>query len=85
MKMQPRLRSKSGQMTIEAILILMLMVSIFTLTQRKIKESGYFRQIVSGPWAHIAGMIENGVWKPVDEGKKTHPNVFGRRASPEPI
>jgi len=71
-------------MTVEAILILVIMVAIFTIVHREISKMKLLNQIVSGPWSYVAGMIEDGVWMPVGSAKTYHPNVFGRRASPEP-
>lgn len=79
-----RLKSQKGQMTVEAVLILVILVGVFTVTQREISKRQLLSKIVSGPWSIIAGMIENGVWLPTEQGKTYHPNVFGRRASPEP-
>ena len=79
-----RLTHQHGQMTIEAVLLLMIMVSVFTLVHREIYKRKLLAQIVSGPWAQMQGMIENGAWVAVDS-KSMHPNVFGRRASPEPM
>lgn len=80
-----RLRNRNGQMTVEAVLLLTIMVGFFTIVHRRISEKQLLSQIVSGPWSYIQGMIENGVWVPAASGKTMHPNVFGRRASPEPI
>lgn len=77
--------SQRGQMTIEAVLILVIMVSFFTVLHRQVSSTKMLSKIVSGPWSFMQGMIENGVWMPGDTGKTAHPNVFNRRASPEPI
>lgn len=79
-----RLKNEKGQMTVEAILLLVIFVGIFMVTQRVFKSKKYLSQIVSGPWSYIQGMIESGVWMPAEEGKVRHPNRFTRRASPEP-
>lgn len=77
--------SQRGQMTVEAVLIMMIMVSFFTLARREIASRNLLQQLVTGPWSYIQGMAENGVWAQPEAGKKIHPNVFGRRASPEPL
>lgn len=79
-----RLRNSSGQMTIEAVLLLSIFVAFFTIAQRMIKEQDWFGQLINGPWILVQGMIENGVWEPAATGKNQHPNLFRRRASPEP-
>jgi hypothetical protein len=83
--MKKRLRSNKGQMTIEAVLLMTIMVAFFATTRKIISGQNYMSKLVSGPWSHVAGMIENGVWKPALTSKQLHPNVFDRRASPEPL
>lgn len=83
--MNRRLRSESGQMTIEAVLLLTIMIAFFTITHRTIAGKQYMSKLVSGPWSYIAGMIENGVWSPAASGKSKHPNSFDRHATPRPI
>lgn len=82
--MNKHLRSNKGQMTIEAVLLLTIMVSFFTVAHRVISGQQYLSKIVSGPWSYVSGMIENGVWAPAASSKPLHPNTFKRRASPEP-
>jgi hypothetical protein len=80
-----RLRNQKGQMTIEAVLLLVIFVAMFKMVQQSIKDKNFLSNMVSGPWTYVQGMIQNGVWAPGDAGAATHPNIFGRRASPEPI
>lgn len=82
--MRTSLRNQRGQMTIEAVLLLVIMVAIFTVVHRSISSRNMLSQIVQGPWGYVSGMISNGVWKGGDT-KIYHPNVYKRRASPEPI
>lgn len=79
-----RQKKQKGQMTVEAILLLVIFVGIFLVTQRTFKSKKYLAQVVSGPWSYVQGMIESGVWLPADSSKSKHPNKFNRRASPEP-
>jgi hypothetical protein len=74
-----------GQMTIEAILILTIMVGIFTMVHKTMKSGDYMAKLVSGPWSYVQGMTENGVWASAANGRRKHPNSYSRRASPEPI
>ncbi len=83
--MKKRLTNNRGQMTVEAVLLLVIFVAVFTFTHKEISKRKWLNQIVAGPWSYMAGMIENGVWMPAEGSKTYHPNVFGRRASPEPI
>ncbi|MBY0314100.1 MAG: hypothetical protein K2Q26_01185 [Bdellovibrionales bacterium] len=81
---QSRLRNQKGQMTIEAVLLLVIFVGIFLVTQRIFKEKNYLSQIVSGPWSYMRGMVESGVWMDAESARSKHPNRFSRRASPRP-
>lgn len=82
--MNKHLSNNKGQLTIEAVLLLVIMVAIFTVTHRTISKGEWMSKIVTGPWSYMQGMISNGVWKSGDT-KNLHPNVFKRRASPEPL
>ncbi len=82
--MKSTLRNKKGQMTIEAVLLLVIMVAVFTVVHRTISEGEYLSKIVSGPWGYMQGMVANGVWKS-GNSNNMHPNAFDRRATPEPI
>lgn len=82
--MKTSLKNQKGQMTIEAVLLLVIMVAMFTVVHRQISSRNMLSSIVRGPWEYVSGMISNGVWKAGDS-KKMHPNVFQRRASPEPL
>ena len=76
------MKNQKGQMTIEAVLILALMVSIIFAVTNGIKNKKYLTQLVEKPWTYVAGMIENAYWAPVRDGKGKHPNHIGRHASP---
>lgn len=78
------IKNENGQMTMEAVLLLVIMVGVFTVVHRTIANGEYLSQIVSGPWGHMQGMIGNGVWK-AGNSNSMHPNSFERRATPEPL
>lgn len=80
-----KLRSQKGQMTVEAVLLLVIFVAFANVATRAIKEKEFLAQMVSGPWSFLQGMVQNGVWAEANSGSDLHPNVYGRRASPEPI
>ncbi len=74
----PGLRSQSGQMITEAILILVLLFGVTLLTARYFKDKEVFRTLISGPWVALAGMLQNGVWAPPNVGAAIHPNAHNR-------
>lgn len=82
--MSAPIKNENGQMTMEAVLLLVILVGVFTLVHRKIAGGEYLSKIVSGPWGHMQGMISNGVWK-AGNSNNMHPNAFDRRATPEPL
>lgn len=76
---------ESGQVTIEAVLLITIFVAVFTVVNRQVKNQDWFGQMVNGPWPVVQGMIENGVWAEPQAGLPNHPNQFTtRRASPAP-
>ena len=77
------MKNQKGQMTIEAVLILTLMVSLIFVITKGIKQRQYFTKLVEKPWSYVAGMIENAYWAPVARGREKHPNHFSRRGSPQ--
>ena len=76
------MKNQKGQMTIEAVLILTLMVSLIFAITKGIKGQKYFTKLVEKPWSYVAGMIENAYWAPVNAGKGKHPNYHSRHGSP---
>jgi hypothetical protein len=79
------LRNQKGQMTIEAVMLLVIALAFAKVSTAAIKEQDFLRNMVSGPWTYLQGMIQNGVWSDGNNSSNLHPNVYGRRASPEPI
>jgi hypothetical protein len=51
-----RLRSQSGQLTIEAILIMTILTSLSIYTSRFIKSNGLVADLVEGPWKQHPSM-----------------------------
>ena len=82
--MKTTFSSQNGQMTLEAVLLLVIGMTFVTVASEQIKSRNLLSTMVSEPWAYIQGMTQNGVWQSASAGTSLHPNVFGRRASPEP-
>ncbi|MES2855668.1 MAG: hypothetical protein V4692_07385 [Bdellovibrionota bacterium] len=72
---------QSGQMTIEAILIMTILMAITVAVSSGIRNQQVLASIVEGPWAATQGMIEDGVWQPVSVSKVAHPSKSSRRRS----
>ena len=77
------MKKQSGQITIEAVLILTLLVSTVFAGTRLIQDQQMLSKLVEKPWQYLAGMIENGYWAPVQAGKAKHPNQLSRHGSPQ--
>lgn len=75
---KPNLRSQSGQMITEAILMLVALMAVTFAVANYFKSEELLRQLISGPWQNIAGMLQNGVWAPPGPGALAHPAGHGR-------
>ena len=74
-------RDKKGQMTVEMVLILTVLVGSAYLVKKELfdKPKNPFYRFVTEPWKSIAVMMESGVWlADPEEGRKHHPNHFKR-------
>ena len=84
-------KNKTGQATVELVLILTIMIAgaYFALNKfQESRDSNPFYQFVSKPWKSIAGMMEAGTWIPCDssdcdEARKKHPNYWSRMKTDE--
>jgi hypothetical protein len=77
------IRNQSGQLTVEAVLILAIFFSVMVAGSRALRDNNVLSSLVERPWAYVAGMIENGIWAPPAQGISRHPNHIGRHGSPE--
>lgn len=75
---KPSIRSQGGQLIVEAVLIIVMMMGITMLTANYFKNSEVLKQLITGPWAHLSGMLQNGVWAPPGAGALSHPNGHER-------
>ena len=76
-----RLLNQAGQATMEAVLILVVMISLVIKISSYAAENGFIRKVVEGPWGTVRGMIEDGVWVNCANSKSMHPNQFERHQS----
>ena len=72
----------SGQMTIEAVLIISIMVSVMYAASRVLGDQQILSRLVEQPWGYVAGMIENGIWDNPQRGRDRHPNDITRHGTP---
>ena len=79
--MSRQLFNHRGQMTVEMILILTILVGLTTFVSTQMRDNELLAEVVSKPWQVLAGMIQNGVWQPIDRSNAAHPNHAGRHAT----
>lgn len=75
------IRNQRGQQVTEAILIMVVFIGFSTLVGRYFKDKEILKQLITGPWVNLAGMLQNGVWQPLERGAVSHPNGHGRHIS----
>ena len=78
-----RLRDRTGQMAVEMVLIIALVVGFSVFVGNEFRNRSFIAGLVSAPWKSLAGMIQNGVWGPSQDTMSQHPNSFSRVTSPE--
>ena len=74
-------QNERGQLTIEAILLMSILVSISIYVSRYARAEQLVAKVVEGPWLPIRGMIENGVWETGAKAKGHHPSMRIRHSS----
>jgi hypothetical protein len=75
---------QKGQFMIEAILLIVVMLSVMTVLIRGMKETQLANKMVNEPWAKISGLAEFGVWTDAtDQNRKKHPNSYARLYTPD--
>lgn len=74
----PAMGQQSGQAIVEAVMILVLLFGITFMAAQYFKSQEIFRTMITGPWVHMSGMLQNGIWAPPQVGAVNHPNSHGR-------
>lgn len=80
----PVLNRQKGQILVEGILLMSLLLFITIWATRQMKERKWMENLVQSPWVYIAGMIETGEWLPAAQGKKLHPNNLEKNRTYDP-
>jgi hypothetical protein len=74
--------SQKGQLAIEGVLILVLLLSLSIFASRYIRDQNLMGKIISEPWSQIAGMMATGNWQAaqsaLDENLHPHVNTMTR-------
>lgn len=75
------LANQSGQQVVEAVLIMVVFMAFTVAVAQFFKGQEVLQKLVTGPWTNLAGMLQNGVWQPVQRGAISHPNGHSRHIS----
>ena len=78
MKSVTVLGNQAGQLIVEAVLIVVLLMAVTFTVAHYFKEKEFIKQLITGPWQNLAGLIQNGVWLPPAKSNGSHPNGHGR-------
>lgn len=76
--------NQHGQFVIEAVLLMVVMLSIFVASMNTLREGKYLANLVERPWAEVQGMLECGVWGQPAKACKTLPGQLDRQVSLKP-
>ena len=71
-------KNQAGQLIVEAVLIIVLLLAVTFTVANFFKKQELIKQLISGPWQSLAGLIENGVWGTPEKTAVSHPNGHGR-------
>ncbi len=73
--------AQSGQMILEAILIMVMCLGFTFLVARYFKDEEVLKQLITTPWKTMAGMLQNGSWMTPEASNAQHPNGHFRHIS----
>ena len=72
-------KKQSGQMTVEMVLILLVLVGLFQFALTKFDNFKPLAQFAGEPWQVISGMMEFGIWEnPANISLDKHPTHWKR-------
>ncbi len=69
-----RIKKQSGQASVEAVLLLALLISLGVVLTNQFESNQIISNLVSGPWRSIDGMIRHGSWQPAGQAIQSHPH-----------
>lgn len=82
-----RLRNQGGQVIVEYILMMVVMLTISFMIQKWLTEKQFITNFTVKPWEKLDGMVQCGTWKKCGVESPTaglHPNSAERVLSLEP-
>ncbi|MBC86305.1 MAG: hypothetical protein CL677_03920 [Bdellovibrionaceae bacterium] len=79
-----RTRHNSGQMVVEAVLLIVVFLGITQMVSQYFKDNQLMRQFVEVPYTKVKHMAQNGNWfADRDESIRNHPMHLKRHVSYE--
>lgn len=76
--------NNKGQFVIEAVLLMVVGLSIFIAATNNLRESKFLAKLIERPWGQVAGMLECGVWGPREKACQQLPGQSSRSLSLDP-
>lgn len=74
-------KSQRGQLVVEAILLMVVLLAIAGLATKYLANSQLAQKLTIEPWGKLAGMIECGSWQQCQGGIGVHPSSINRTLS----
>ncbi len=75
-------KEEKGQMAIEGVLIVVLLLSLSIFASRQMRDRNFIGKMIAEPWRQISGMMSTGNWtdsqKAFDENRHPHVNTLTR-------
>jgi hypothetical protein len=76
--MKAPVRGQGGQLIVEAVLIIVVMMAVTFAVGNYFKSQEVFKSLITKPWQSLAGLLQNGVWGAPAVTNVSHPNGHGR-------
>lgn len=68
-------KSQLGQVTVEYILLAVVLITLFQLASKTLKDNDYLANFTDTPYAIFVHLAEHGNWEPdKNESRNLHPN-----------
>ncbi len=82
--MKPLLSSQAGQMTVEATLMLVIVLAVATAISNVVSGQHLLANLAQGPQNFLSGMVQDGVWAPIQTSSGQNPGLRYRHATQRP-
>ena len=72
-KKQKLKTSQSGQLILEAVLLMVIFVGVVMAIKNQFSEKNLIGALAAGPWASISKMMSDGTWDKTKSEGESHP------------